>query len=97
MKAGSTAQCVTNMNFAQELKELTKQKSGAKIAARQTLDYVREKARQQATWGFSCLQLDEHNSNITHNTEVLKLIEDALMADGFAQVIVRPGVIAIAW
>jgi hypothetical protein len=83
--------------FAQELKELTKQKSGAKISAAKLVDYIRERAREEAHWGYNCLQLDQNNSNITSNEDVLKFVREALIADGFTQVVVEPGVIAVSW
>lgn len=85
------------MTFVDQLKQLTKDKSGVKIAATNTVNFVKDRAREHASWGYNGVQLDRNNSTITENKEILKLVEEQLNAEGFTQVIVKPRCIAVSW
>lgn len=85
------------MLFADQLK--VKTQAAPQVAAIITLHIVRDMATRAAEAGRTNCQLDNNylGAMIPTNPEVLALIKKALDSDGFTQVIVGPGCIAISW
>lgn len=89
----------TPMLFAHQLKAMTQAKPALQAEADNALIQIREVAKCRAALGFAFAQIENGSCFpiIPTNKEVLSLIEKALMADGFTQVIVQSGCVAISW